>query len=642
MKQYFKQIGTILGILCSGLAIAQDNLTDYRISQPSDTSSIPLSEVIITENRMQLPFAKQNRNIQLIDRKQIEALPAKSINELLSYVGGVDIRQRGPFGMQADVSIDGGSFEQTLILVNGMKVLDAQTGHNGLNLPIPTDAIERIEIIRGPAARIYGINSLTGAINIVTRKPTASGISAHVYAGSGFKRDTANNDVLFNGRGVQLGGTLAGKAGNHSLYGSHESGNGYRYNTAFRNNKVFYQGEIPTRGTDALSLMGGYVSNGFGANGFYAAPGDKESREIVQTVLAGIGYRSQLANRLSLSPRVSYRYAYDDYRYFRHDLSRARSQHHGHSVNTEVNATLRTVAGDIGIGVEMRNEIIRSSNIGNHNRDNYGLYAEFKTEQINRLLLSAGAYMNYNTDYGWQLFPGLDVGYLLSERWKLVAHTGMGQRIPSFTDLNLDQRPGNIGNPLLLSENSWHAEGGIKYMDKRAVAHFGYFYRNMDNFIDWVRLSADEPWQPRNFQQNRTQGLTFSGNYRISADQQATTWMVGLAYTWLSPQFEDSHNAGFLSKYVIESLRHQAIANVHFSSGRFSATAAGRFQERVSYKSYFLGDVRIGYKFDAVDVYLDMQNIFDTTYIEAAAVPMPGRWFSLGIKKALLHSGASI
>src|SRR5690606_3389944 len=170
-------------------AIAQDNLTDYRISQPSDTSSIPLSEVIITENRMQLPFAKQNRNIQLIDRKQIEALPAKSINELLSYVGGVDIRQRGPFGMQADVSIDGGSFEQTLILVNGMKVLDAETGHNGLNLPIPTDAIERIEIIRGPAARIYGINSLTGAINIVTRKPTASGISAHVYAGSGFKRD---------------------------------------------------------------------------------------------------------------------------------------------------------------------------------------------------------------------------------------------------------------------------------------------------------------------------------------------------------------------------------------------------------------------------------------------------------------------
>jgi len=625
MKRYLKKAYVILGILWFGSAIAQE-----------DTSTIPLGEVVITENRMQLPFAKQNRNIQVIDRKQIEAMPARSINELLSHISGVDLRQRGPFGAQADVSIDGGSFEQTLILVNGAKVLDAQTGHNSLNLPIPTDAIERIEIIRGPAARIYGINSLTGAINIVTRKPIDSGISAHAYTGSGFKRDTANNGALFNGRGIQLGVTGIGAAGRHSLYGSHESGNGYRYNTAFRNNKVFYQGEIPANGTDAFSMMGGYVSNGFGANGFYAAPGDRESREVVQTILAAVGYRRQLTDRISFSPRVSYRYAYDDYRYFRNDLSRARSQHHGQAINAEVNAVLQTEGGDIGVGVEMRNEAIRSSNIGNHNRDNYGMYVEFKTEKIKRLLFSAGAYINYNSDYGWQVFPGVDLGYQLGERWKLVAHAGTGQRIPSFTDLYLDQRPGNIGNPLVQPESSWHAESGIKYADSRAVAHLGYFYRNTDEFIDWVRLSQDEPWQPNNFQRNRTHGLAFSGNYRLfGTDQQAATWMVGLGYTWLAPQFDDSHNAGFLSKYVIESLRHQATASIHVSSGRFSATAAARFNERISYRSYFLGDARIGYRLNPVDLYADVQNIFDTTYIEASAVPMPGRWFSFGVKYGL-------
>src|SRR3546814_281145 len=185
MTRYFKETFAILGVMWAGLAIAQE-----------DTSTIPLREVIITENRMQLPFAKQNRNIQIIDRKQIDAMPARSINELLSHISGVDLRQRGPFGTQADVSIDGGSFEQTLILVNGVKVLDAQTAHNSLNLPIPTDAIERIEIIRGPAARIYGINSLTGAINIVTRKPTDSGVSAHVYTSSGFKRSEEHTSEL--------------------------------------------------------------------------------------------------------------------------------------------------------------------------------------------------------------------------------------------------------------------------------------------------------------------------------------------------------------------------------------------------------------------------------------------------------------
>ena len=612
------------------------NLSYAQVSQSatslSDTSAIPLQEVVISENRLQIPFTKQNRNIQIIDRTQIEALPARSINELLSHVAGVDLRQRGPFGSQADVSIDGGSFEQTLILVNGIKVLDPQTGHNSLNLPIPTDAIERIEIIRGPAARIYGINSLTGAINIVTRSPAQSGVSAHAYTGSGFKKDTANNNTLFHGRGVQVGGTYAGQHHRHTLSGSHESGNGYRYNTAFRNNKVFYQGDAFTNETDVLSLMGGYVHNDFGANGYYAAPGDIESQEVVQTILAAIGYRGQLTERFLLSPRVSYRYGYDDYRYFRHDLSRARSQHHTHTVNTEVNGTLQTPVGDIGMGLEMRNEIIRSTNIGDHDRDNYGLYAEFKTERIKNFMFNAGAYVNYNSDYGWQVFPGIDLGYQLDDNWKLVAHTGTGQRIPSFTDLYLDQRPGNIGNPQLLAENAWHAEGGIKYIDSRLIAHAGYFYRNLNDFIDWVRLSLDEPWQPHNFQRNRTQGITFSSNYRLSEDESKATWMAGLSYTWLSPQFEDSHDAGFLSKYAIESLRHQLVANINLTTGRFSATAATRFNERISYKSYVVGDMRLAYHFNALDVYVDAQNIFDVTYIEAAAIPMPGRWFSLGIR----------
>ncbi len=616
----------VLLMLYTGLAVAQSVST-----RPADTTAIALGEVIITENRLQLPFTQQNRNIQVIDRRQIEALPARSLNELLSHVAGVDLRQRGPFGSQADVSIDGGSFEQTLVLVNGVKVLDAQTAHNALNLPIPTDAIERIEIIRGPAARIYGINSLTGAINIVTRNPHTSGISAEAYAGSGFKTDTANGDALFNGRGLQLGGTLAGPLGNHSVHGSHESGNGYRYNTAFRNHKVFYQGEVATSSSSVFSLMGGYASSDFGANGFYAAPGDKESREIVQTVLAAIGYRGGLSERFTLSPRISYRYAYDDYRYFRHDLSRARSQHRGHAFNTEINGTLQTNVGDIGIGVEMRNESIRSTNIGNHGRDNFGMYAEFKTEKIKRLLLNAGAYVNYNTDYGWQLFPGIDLGYQLDEHWKLVAHTGTGQRIPSFTDLYLDQRPGNVGNPSVTPEEAWHIEGGIKHVGERLIAHANYFYRNIDHFIDWVRENQEVPYQPFNFSKNRVHGASASANYRLTDPTSPRSWMAGLSYTWLSPSAGTPAQPGIVSKYAIESLRHQAVANLRFTMGAFSATAAVRFNERINYKSYFVGDMRIAYRFKPFHVYLDAQNIFDITYIEASAVPMPGRWFSLGI-----------
>lgn len=595
-----------------------------------DSSSTILHEVVITENRLLIPFHRLNRNVQIIGRDQIESLPARSINELLGHINGVDLRQRGPFGTQADIGIDGGTFEQALILINGIKILDPQTGHNTLNLPIPLDAIERIEVIRGPAARIYGINSLTGAINIVTKKPEADGLSAHIYGGSSFRRDTSDADKLFHGRGAQLGWQTVGNQHRHSLYGGHESGNGYRYNTAFRNNRLYYQGDISLRPDQSLSLMGGYVSSNFGANGFYAAPGDIESQEIVQTALAAIGYRSRIADRFTLAPRVSYRYGYDDYRYFRHDLERARSQHYTHTLNTELNGTLHTEVGDLGLGLETRHERISSSNIGNHSRDNYGLYTEFRTEKIQRIALNLGAYFNYNTDYGWQVFPGLDIGYQLAPQWRVVAHTGTGQRIPSFTDLYLDQRPGNIGNPNLRSENAWQAEAGIRHDGARWNLHASYFYREINSFIDWVRDDLDTPWQPINFAGNTTHGSLFSFQYRLANHNRPLQWNTGLAYTFLSPAVRE-HDTALLSKYAIESLRHQLTAHLSVAHQRFSATATARFNERISYKSYVISDVRLRYNTRHAVLYLDLQNLFDVTYIEAAAVPMPGRWFSLGI-----------
>lgn len=599
-------------------------------AQTGDSTTIALNEVLITENRLQIPFNRLNRNVQLMDRQLLDALPARSINELLSYANGVDIRQRGPFGTQADLSIDGGTFEQTLVLVNGVKILDPQTGHNSLNLPIPTDAIERIEVIRGPAARVYGINSLTGAINIVTKRPEAGKLTAHAYGGSSFRADTAGKGNLFHGRGAQIGWHAVGSRHRHSVYGGHDSGNGYRYNTAFKNGRLYYQGDVALDSANKISLMAGYVNSDFGANGFYASPGDVESQEIVQTALASLGLRSQLTDRLILSPRVSYRYGYDDYRYFRHDLSRARSQHYTHTLHTELNGTLHTSIGDVGLGLESRHERISSSNIGLHARENYALYTEFRFERLRNAWLNVGAYFNYNSDYGWQVFPGLDLGYRLDDAWRLVAHAGTGQRIPSFTDLYLDQ-PGNRGNPLLTSENSWQAELGIRRDGPRWQLHAGYFHRRINNFIDWVRQRSEEPWQPMNVAGNTTHGGVFSYRHRISASDNPTQWDVGVGYSFLSPYFEDASSTRYQSKYAIESLRHQLIGRLHVSHRRLSAIATARIHERISYKQYMVTDMRIAYAVQPIRLYLDVQNLGNVTYIEAGAVPMPGRWFNIGI-----------
>ena len=213
-------------------------------AQIANDSIDELDELIIHENRMQSPFNQSTRNIQVKTKEDIKKLPVSSINEVLAYVSGVDIRQRGSFGSQADISIDGGSFEQTMVLWNGVKMGDAQTAHHSMNLPIPLEAIERIEVLKGPAARIYGINALTGAINIVTKTQTDDFLNLHAYGGSSFKnKETGDGNGMYAGGGLQAtAGINTGKV-NHLFSIGKDETNGQRYNTAAKNLKTMYQGK---------------------------------------------------------------------------------------------------------------------------------------------------------------------------------------------------------------------------------------------------------------------------------------------------------------------------------------------------------------------------------------------------------------
>jgi len=527
--------------------------------------------------------------------------------------------------------MDGGSFEQTLILLNGVKIMDHQTAHNALNLPIPLEAIDRIEVVRGPAARVYGNNSLTGVINIVTRQPKKTGVYANTYFGTNFKKDTEDTGDTYTSRGVQLGANLAKETHQHQLYVSHDWGNGYRYNTAYENNKLYYQGNFQFDDANSLVASYGYVKNGFGANGFYASPGDKNSKELVETTLVNIQSKHQLSDRITLAPRVSYRYNFDDYRYYKNDLSKARSLHYSNSISGEVNSTYQLNKGQIGVGVEYRNEQISSTSIKNHTRDNVGFYAEYKTDITPKLNVNVGTYVNYNSQYGWQAFPGIDASYAVNSNLKLMVNAGTSQRIPSFTDLYLDQRPGNIGNANVESEKAFQTEIGFKYNKRNWTFNAYYFYRSITDFIDWVRLTSNEPWQAQNFGDLRTHGFNTKVSYlaNLSANQ---SLKFSLSYSYLDPEFknvDDQYN----SKYKIESLKHQLINTIDYAIGRTTLSLANRYNTRQSYKSYWITDARINHSFkNNLSIYFDAQNIFNTTYNEAGAIPLPTTWMSLGIK----------
>lgn len=599
----------------------------------SDSTDNFLNEVIINENRLQIPFGSQNRNIYILDKTQIENLPIRSVNELLSYIGGVDVRQRGPWGGQADISIDGGTFEQVAFLVNGVKMNDPQSGHNSMNIPIPVNAIERIEVLRGSAARIYGINSLTGAINIVTIQPNSTGMEVQLTGGSNFKENEENSDKVYHSREAQLLGTYANEMQNHLFGGSIHSGSGHRYNTALKNQKLFYQGQISVDPRNNFTLMTGYVYNNFGANGYYAAPSDKESQEITQIGIASLGYSTKLNDRLNLTSQVNYRYSYDDYRFYRNNLSTARNQHYTHIVSPEINGNYKTKHGDFGFGAEARLEKINSSNIGNHQRDNIGVYAEFRTEQIENFQISMGTYVNYNSAFGWRVYPGLDLGFSFAKDWKVYINSGTGQRVPSFTDLYYDT-PGNVGNESLQPESAWYAEGGLKYNNGKLWMNASYFYREVDDLIDWVRNDVQEAWNSQNFLQNKVNGLTISADYHLTKNERSSV-LAGISYTYLDASLNKKNSKYTFSKYALESLKHQLIGKVILTHHAFQFALTERFQERVTNKSYFLTDARLAYNYKKYSIYTDATNLFDAQYIEVGTAPMPGRWFSLGVKAGI-------
>ncbi len=595
-----------------------------------------LNEVVVNENRIILPFSSQNRNIWIIDKAQIKSLPVRSVAELLSFVSGVDLRQRGPAGTQADVGMDGGTFDQTLVLLNGVKVSDPQTGHNMMNLPINMDDIDHIEVLRGSASRIYGINAITGAINIITRSPEQNGAAINVFAGSSFKEDAGSKDTYGN-YGLRLSGDLVLNKSSHLLSASQEASNGYRYNTAFNNQKLYYQGRVNLSPVDQLDVNAGYIHNNFGANAFYAAPGDVEAEETVKTALAAVTYTRNMSAVWTIAPRISYRYNIDDYLYIKQSPDKFHNHHETGVLDLELNNTFETRIGTFGLGLEHRRENINSTNLGKRERSNSGAFAEYKFEPLAGLLVNAGTYLNYNSDYGWQAFPGIDAGYNFYGNWRLFVNLGTGQRLPTYTDLYY-QGPTNIGNKDLVSEKSRYAEAGLKYQDTKITFNASYFNRTITNFIDWVKSIQTDPWQPRNFSDVNTKGLTISGDYqfKFGKNTRINALRLGASYTNLDPSFKTTIADAAFSRYALESLRNQLSLRVHAEAFNLLAlTLTSRYNERINYKSYQILDARLAARFKRNQVYLDGANLLDVQYIESGAVPMPGTWFTLGFKTSL-------
>ncbi len=580
------------------------------IQAQDEKNKVEIQTIDISANRLQIPFQENNHDLKVISRREIEQLPVQSIQEILSYVAGIDIKQRGPRGAQSDISINGGTFEQSLILINGIKFIDPQTGHHNMNIPIPLNSIERIEIIKGSLARKYGINAINGAINIVTKK-TINENTAEIEMGvsSGLEKDTSNGEIFYASH-LALSTQFKINSSSNILSYSRDKSNGYRYNTAFNNQKIFLNSNIRINEKEKLNVLAAYINNSFGANSFYAAPIDKESTEKVETFMSAIEY-TKVINRLIIAPKFSYRYNFDDYIFIRQKPEVYRNKHFSNVYQFEIDNTYNYKKSVFALGLEWRNELLASNNLGARNRENFGINLEHRITFLeNKLDVNSGIYFNYNSTFGYRFLPGIDAGYQFNKFIRLYGSVGTGQRVPSFTDLYY-KGPANIGNEFLSPEISYSQELGLKINYKQLKTDLNIFNREVENFIDWTKINLTDPWQPSNFNTLNTFGLNLSNTYTFASTRNNFKFnYISISYTWLKQNVQESNDVNY-SKYVIESLRDQLITQVSLKLyGQSNLLIAHRYLNRVNYKKYQVIDLRMQHTINRFELNVDVNNIF--------------------------------
>ena len=586
---------------------------EYLFPQQKDTTYILKDEIIVTAGMVPVSVSEVPRSISIIRQDDISNSPVQDLQDLLKYVPGVDVRARGLEGVQADISIRGSSSEQTLILLDGVKLNDPQTGHHNMNLPVNMNDIERVEILKGQASSIYGPNALAGVINFITKSGKSSELTANLSGGSfGYLNGGLTVHVPY-------------VESENMLSISKTKSDGYRHNTDFDITTFYYKTNVPFNNGSAKVIVG-YTDKAFGANGFYTTlfPNQRE-QTITHFVYSSADYSF---GQIKLTPKVFWRNNKDHYLLDYIRPAFYMNDHQTNSYGAELQSLFITNFGNIEFGGDLNFDNINSSNLGIHNRREGGISAEYVTPSLEnfKVLLNGFAY-NYD-NFGWKFIPGVNLVYQFSNYFNCYAAFGKSFRIPSYTELYYNS-PAQKGNALLQPEEAITYETGINYNDEAFSGNVGMFLRNGKNLIDWVKGINDQFWFARNIASIKTYGIDMNIAYRPIHYGHSFLNKISINYTYLTSDFNEPN---ILSQYILDHLRHQFIAeishNVPFS---ILFNWAFRYENRYNFDSYFITDLKLSRSFSNFDLSLSTLNLFNKPYKDVSGIPLPGRWLKAGI-----------
>ncbi|MBP7102601.1 MAG: TonB-dependent receptor [Bacteroidales bacterium] len=651
---------SVISLSCSFLTII------YSKAQSNDTilKTLDLDEVIIVTDN---PIETQNiQSILLqtsVNKKEIEQSPVQSLNELLDQFQSLDIRQRGSLGTQADISYRGGSFDQTLVLLNGINFTDPQTGHYTLNLPLSPDYIQKIEIYKNTIAYLFGTSAFSGLINIITEPAKEKNINVHFMTG------------MYGLYKIDFNSTVQTKNFRHLFAFENSHSNGYIENTDFSIVQAFYH-SIGEFKKGNIEFQSGFIMKDYGANGFYSLKYPNQ-HEKTETFISSIKFISN--KKINIFPSLYYRFNKDCFELIKGQDPKKNNYHFNQIIGINILHFFNSRLGKTSFHADFRLEDIKSNTLGTILKNPIRLKTPeiYYTHALTRSNCGFSASHNYtknnfSSEFSillqhfssikkrYYLLPAINISYYFKELktdlheigGKIYLTASNSVRPPTFTELYY--KTGDvIGNPFLKPEQAYTIEMGgemeFSYLNKKPFIIFdaAIFYRKGLDLIDFIKYKGEASWHSINHTTISFTGIEAKINL-LPQNIQKNVFieLFNISYTYLYS--EKQENINYISRYTLDHLEHQLSMTLvhaiykelkisyHLSynkrKGQYISYQNSLSGELKKYPAYCLLDIRLQYTYQYFTFYIEASNILNQTYYDFGDLEQAGIWFKGGIK----------
>ena len=575
-----------------------------------------LEPIVVTASRLPTELGTTGRSVTMLAPAALETSNYKAIPDTIGELGGIDVRRRGPEGVQSDISIRGTTFEQNAALIDGVKVGDPQTGHFNTDWPLTMMDVDRVEIVKGPASSVYGPNAFGGAVNIITKRPEGDEFVVYSEGGSydyydGGLSVTAESGPLANRFSIE-----------------ERRSTGYRPETQF---DIFTLTDSAILKTPCgiIDFLFGYMYKDFGAADFYSDrfPNEDERTDTRYFKVGGEIERGAL----TMNPKLFLRRHKDKFALDANRPGWQTNYHTTYNYGFELDFRLDHDFMDTAFGYELSRDTIDSTNLQTHSRTKDGIYIEISPHLGEKLCVNAGIREDYFGDFGWQSSPSVSASYTVVEGFSVRGLIGRAYRIPTFTDLYYNDAA-NRGNSSLRPESSWSYEAGVDCTAGAVSCSATFFHRDSDDTIDWIRYSGRDPWQVTNIGSTETNGAEASLAIAVaSVCRGIPLKRVGFDYTAVDTYAKHD----YASKYALDYLKQQICATADCELFGFRNSWVLNYKKRVGGSESVVVDTKLSRDIVrkgkvAFEAYLEVTNLFDEDYEEQAGVEMPGRWIKSG------------